>query len=110
VPGETLPSRRRREEPNLVEVIEKVFDRVEPLIKLIESLGNQSLKTRDAEGRFKTRMAWFAAAIVGIVVGVSGFLTYVGKIDGSTFTFLLGLVVGYVLSFIRDAIYPPKQQ
>ncbi len=109
--NELTPARRaRREEPNLVEVIDKVFDRVDPLIKLIESLSNQSLRTREAEGRFKTRMAWFAAIIVGLVVGTSAFLTYVGKMDGSTFGFLLGLVVGYILSFIRDAIYPPKPQ
>src|SRR3989442_13409058 len=85
VSNELTPARRaRREDPSLVDVIDRVFDRVDPLIKLIESLSEQSLRTREAEGRFKTRMAWFAAIIVGVVVGASAFLTYVGKMDGST--------------------------
>ena len=104
------PQRREPSDGSLVEVIDKVLERVEPLVKLIETFSTQSLKSREAEGRFKIWMALFAAVVVVLVVGVSAFLTYEGKLDGSTFGFLLGLVVGYVLSFIREAIYPPKQQ
>jgi hypothetical protein len=52
-------------------------------------------------------MAWVAVSVVGLIIAVSGFLTYKGKIDGSTFTFLLGLIVGYVLTFLRDQITGP---
>lgn len=106
----TTTRRNRRDDASLTEVIDKVFDRVDPLIKLVQAFSEQARQTREGEGRFKTKMAWFAAIIVTVVVGTSAFLTYESKMDGSTFGFLLGLVVGYVLSFIRDAIYPPKSQ
>jgi hypothetical protein len=53
-------------------------------------------------------MAWAAICVVAVIVGVAAFLTYHGKIDGSTFTFLLGLIVGYVLTFVRDQITGPE--
>ena len=52
-------------------------------------------------------MAWVAVLIVG--VGTSVYLTYLGKLDASTFGFLLGLVVGFVLKFIRDTISPSPE-
>jgi len=49
-------------------------------------------------------MSLFAVLLVAFIVLVAGLLTWKGKIDGSTFTFLLGLIVGYVLTFVRDQI------
>jgi hypothetical protein len=46
---------------------------------------------------------------VVLIVLVAGTLTYLDKVDGSTFTFLLGTVVGYVLTFIREWIAPPVE-
>ncbi len=107
-----LPARRDGEgkEPNALDVVNAVLDRVQPLIDLINTLADKSLRTREAEGRFKIRMAWIVAGLVVFIVGGAGVLTYFGKVDGQTFGFLLGLVVGYVLTFIRDAIYPPPKQ
>ena len=36
-----------------------------------------------------------------VIIGVATYLTLRGKIDGSTLTFLLGVIVGYVLTFVR---------
>jgi hypothetical protein len=43
-------------------------------------------------------MSWIALSLVALIVGVAAFLTYRGKIDGSTFTFLWELIIGYVLN------------
>lgn len=47
---------------------------------------------------FQKHMAWIALTVVVVIVGIAAVLTYKGKIDGSTFTFLLGLIVGHVLT------------
>ena len=83
----------------LLEFIDKVADRFEPLVKLFESYARNSLKSRQADSNFRIHMAWIAVVVVILIVGVATFLTFTGKMDGSTFGFLLGLIMGYVLTF-----------
>lgn len=90
------------------DIINVVADRADPLLKIVVAIAEGHLKAQQAQARFRAHMAWVAVIVMTLVVGVSGYLTYVGKIDGSTFAFLLGLIVGYALTFIRDAINPPK--
>lgn len=56
--------------------------------------------------KFRVGMTIVAVITVLSIVGAATFLTYVGKIEGSTFGFLLGLIIGYMLTFIRDEIGP----
>ncbi len=94
--------------PNLIDIINTIADRVEPVLKIVTTIAERYLKAQQSRADHNTKMAWVAVAVVTLVVSVSGFLTYVGKVDGSTFTFLLGLIVGYILTFIRDSISPPE--
>src|SRR3989442_1685459 len=96
-------------QPSLVDIINAIAERAEPLIKLVTTFYERSLKAQEATARFSTGMAVVAAFIITLIVAVSGFLTYSGKLDGASFTFLLGLVVGYLLNFLRDAIIPPSE-
>lgn len=59
--------------------------------------------------RFSLGLSIIAAFLILIIVGAAGFLTYHEKIDGSTFTFLLGTIVGYLLTFIQRAINPDEE-
>jgi hypothetical protein len=94
---------------SLVDIVNVISDRVDPILQLIKTWTEQNLKSREAESRFRIHMAWVAVVVVGIIVGVSTFLTWLGKMDGSTFGFLLGLVIGYALTFIRDALKPREE-
>jgi lipopolysaccharide export LptBFGC system permease protein LptF len=93
----------------LVEVINAIADRVDPLLRILTTAAERSLEAKKAEARHHVRMSWVAFAVVFLIVAVSAWLTFVGRIDGSTFTFLLGLIVGYVLTFVRDQIAPPSE-
>lgn len=92
---------------NLGDLINIIAERAKPLTDLIKGIADQYEKRGERENRFQIHMAWIALCVVLSIVTVSGFLTYEGKIDGSTFTFLLGLIVGYVLTFVRDQITGP---
>lgn len=94
----------------IIEVIDVIADRIDPLLQLLKAFFEQSAKRQQAVATLQVKMTWIVLIIVIMIVGVSGALTYLDKIDGSTFTFLLGLVVGYVLTFIRDTIRPPEKQ
>src|SRR5258708_7414569 len=109
LPAKREPRGRARQETDALDVVSAILDRVQPVITLINTIAERSLTAREAEGRFKIRMAWMGTGLVSASVGAGSVLTYVGKREGSTFGFLLGLVVGYVPTFTRDAIYPPNQ-
>lgn len=93
----------------IVQIINAIADRVDPLIKVVTAIAERALQAKVADTRFRVHMAWVAVLIVALIVGVASWLTYAGKLDGSTYGFLLGLIVGYVLTFVRDAIRPPKE-
>jgi len=94
--------------PNLVDIINVVTAKADALLNLINGMMEQHQKGKEREERFQMRMARTALLMVMGIVIIAAFLTYYGKIDGSTFTFLLGLVVGYVLTFVRDQITGPE--
>ena len=85
-------------------LIKLISEHSEPLINLIKETSEKWLKFKKSNVSYSIVMSIFAVLVVFLIVGISGYLTYKGKIDGSTFTFLLGLIVGYVLTFIRDSI------
>ncbi len=95
-------------QPNLIDLIKILAEKADPIIKLLETTIDRYQKGKEREVRLKKHMSWVALSVVIFIVGVAAVLTYRGKIDGSTFTFLLGLIVGYVLTFVRDQITGPE--
>lgn len=89
-----------------IDVVNVIADRVDPLIDLLTTWTEQSIKSQEATASHQVRMAWVVVSVVGLVVVVAAALTYLGKLDGSALTFLLGLVVGYVLTFVRESLNP----
>ena len=97
-------------QPTLTDIINTIADRAEPLIGIVKQVAEHVLQSQQARSRFSLHMSLVAGGIVTLIVVAAGLLTYAGKVDGSTFGFLLGLVVGYVLTFIRDSIRPPDNK
>ncbi len=91
-------------------LVHAIADRVDPVIKLITTIGERYVQAQETKAKYNIRMAWVAVSVITLIVLVASGLTYAGKVDGSTFTFLLGLIVGYVLTFIRDAIRPQGEK
>ena len=88
----------------LIEVISK---NVEPISTLITNVSEKYIAIKEREFEFSKTMAIIAVIVVALIIVSSAVLTYFEKIDGSTFAFLLGLIVGYVLTFVKDTITPP---
>jgi hypothetical protein len=78
-------------------------------VKLLQAAVTSYQNGQEREIKFQKHMSLIAVMLVGFIVAVAGALTWLGKIDGSTFTFLLGLIVGYVLTFVRDQITGSKE-
>ena len=106
----TTPSQPEQpQKESLAHLINVLADNVDPLLNVLKTTMENSQKTQEREISFQKYMSGVAIGLVIVIVGVAAFLTYHGKIDGSTFTFLLGLIVGYVLTFVRDQITGPGE-
>ena len=90
---------------NIIDIISK---NAGPLTELIKNFADKWIDIKETESKFSMRMSILAVFVVSFIVAVAAILTYFNKIEGATFTFLLGMVVGYMLTFIREAIYPKK--
>jgi len=108
--GFNPPSLVNIQQPNLTDIISMIADKAEPLIKLLTSTMDKYQAGQQSKANLQKHMAWVAVSVVFFVIIVAGLLTYREKIDGSTFTFLLGLIVGYVLTFVRDQITGPDSR
>lgn len=93
-------------EPPILLIVDRLADRAEPLIEIFKAFAERSAQAQATKVKFRIGMTIVAVVTVLSLVGAATFLTYVGKIEGSTFGFLLGLIIGYMLTFIRDAIGP----
>jgi hypothetical protein len=107
-PEPTAPKHPPAPQPTLIDLVNVVAEKADPIVKLLSTTFDSYQKGKEREAKIQMHMAWVAVSVVVLIVAVSGFLTYHGKIDGSTFTFLLGLIVGYVLTFVRDQITGPQ--
>ena len=80
-----------------------------PLVEMGTQYFNSNKDVTSGEHKLVFRMSFMAVLLVCVIIGSASWLTYIGKIDGSTFTFLLGLIVGYVLTFIKEGINPDSE-
>jgi len=108
VPDLIEPPQGRPQSPTLIDIINVLSDRADPVVKLLTAAVTSYQKGQERKIGYQKHMALIALAVVVLIVGIAAELTYKGKIDGSTFTFLLGLIVGYVLTFVRDQITGPE--
>ena len=81
-----------------------IAERSEKLGGFFERLFDKYIKVRESQARATLQMTRSGFWVILLIVVSAGALTYVGKIEGSTFTFFLGLIVGHVLSYIRETV------
>ena len=91
---------------DLVTLVDLVTSKMDPLLKMVTTFYERRLTQRESEIKFTKFMALCAAALVIFIVLVCAFLTFYGKLDGSTFGFLIGVVIGSALTFVRDMVKP----
>ena len=95
---------------SFLDVVDRIADRADPIIKIFTSISEKSMQAKEVEAKFRVKVSWIAVGIVMFIVLIAAILCYVGKLDGSTFGFLLGTVVGYVLTFVRDSLAPQRRK
>lgn len=101
-------------------VIEAIAKNVEPIRLLISELADKWLKIKESEFEFNKKMVESelefnkkmvntVVIIVVVIIISASVLTFTNKIEGSTFTFLLGLILGYMLTFVKEITAPKSE-
>ena len=95
--------------------LETIIENEKPISNLIDkvnetinNIADKILRHQEHEKKFSIKMSVLLAVLIIFIIIVASLLTFYNRIDGSTFTFLLGLIVGYILTFFTGAIYPPE--
>lgn len=96
----------QKPDASLIDVVNVVAERVEPIIQIIRTFAETKLKSKQSDAHFRIHMAWIAVILVATIVGVATLLAYTDRMDGAAYAFLLGTLTGYALTFIRDVVRP----
>ncbi len=111
-------SDKTEQKKEISNIIDSIGKNSEPILKILSQIAKDFLNYRAGERefeialeekaiKFRQKMGYLAIILMIFIVSVSGFLTYVNEIDGATFTFLLGIIVGYMLLFFKESVFPP---
>lgn len=81
----------------------KKFNKIiEESLPLVEKYFTAKIEKLEAP-RFRWMFIIFGS-ILFISIGLTGFLTFYGKISSENFTFLLGILIGSIITLISDVI------
>jgi uncharacterized membrane protein YjjP (DUF1212 family) len=80
--------------------IKDIENLVKVLKPLADTLAPAFLKIKELEAPVIRRQQWMNFVIMVLLAGLIGVLTYLGRIDPSAATGLLGSIIGYVFGFI----------
>ena len=80
---------------------------LEKAIPLIEKYYSTKLEKIEAP-KFKYTLIIFSFLLFVVVIG-TGILVFYGKVSSENFTFLIGILIGSVITFLRDIIIEAQQ-
>ena len=75
---------------------------IEKGLPLVEKYFSAKIEKLEAP-RFRWMFIIFGTILL-VSIGLTGFLTFYGKISSENFTFLLGILIGSIITLIGDAI------
>lgn len=93
---------------NLLDLIDKVAEKVDPVVQLIQTIAQKHQEGAKARAKFKIQLVWVAVVVIGLILIGATFMTYAEKMAGSTYGFLLGTIVGYALTLVTELINPSE--
>lgn len=105
-----VPNESKQPQPNL-DWIPTLLNSVMPLAKEYVDLQKSKFDfkvRRDEKASVHNRKLTFSLLIfLGVVIGIVAILALYGKVSGDALLFMIGVVVGYIITMIQGLIYEP---
>jgi hypothetical protein len=80
------------------------------VLEVINAFGEQVSHARTAKMRVSQQISWLVFLFLALIIVATGVLVYVGKMSDGSFTFLLGVMVGYLMQFADKILFKPEEQ
>jgi len=106
-------SDEQRPQPSNTEWIPILINSVVPLVKeyvdFQKSKFDYKVKRDERASQHNRKLIFSMLLFLGGVIGISSLLTFYGKISGDALLFMIGIIVGYIITMIQGLIYEPWQ-
>jgi len=79
------------------EVEEKKTEQTAKIIELTKDLAGRLERYYSAK---TSKFVWPSIALIAAVIGTSTALAWIGRVSGETYAFLMGTVIGYLISIL----------
>lgn len=96
-----MPKKKQTEDIEYKKLVlmKEAINEIAPLVK---DYYEKRLNSLDAPVFKYTTLAFWSLIVV--ILGGTGFLVYAGKLDTSNFTLIVGITLGYLMTFIKKLI------
>lgn len=93
----------------LSEVLQSVDAHSDGVVKVIQAFGEEVRKTKESHSKDLRHLArWFFGSLA-VLVAISGALVFADKMSGASFTFLVGTLVGSIITFVGMMGFTSRQ-
>jgi uncharacterized membrane protein len=103
----------QRPQPSNTDWIPILINSVVPLVKeyvdFQKSKFDYKVKRDERASQHNRKLIFSMLLFLGGVIGISSLLTFYGKISGDALLFMIGIIVGYIITMIQGLIYEPWQ-
>ena len=76
--------------------------------EVISAFGEQVSHARTAKLRISQQTSWLVFSFLGLIVLATGALVYAEKMSDGSLTFLLGVIIGYLMHFADKILFQPE--
>ncbi len=91
----------------LSDLVTAVMPLAKEYVDLQKSKFDFSVKRDERAGSHNRKLTSYLLVFLGIVIGITAVLTYLGKVSGDALLFMVGIVVGYLMNMIQGLLYSP---
>ena len=89
----------------LSDLVTAVMPLAKEYVDLQKSKFDFSVKRDERAGSHNRKLTSYLLVFLGIVIGITAVLTYLGKVSGDALLFMVGIVVGYLMNMIQGLLY-----
>jgi uncharacterized membrane protein len=108
----TQKDKSNSSQPN-PEWIPILINSIAPLAKeyvdLQKSKFDYKVKRDERASHHNRKLIFSLLLFLSVIIGISSLLTFYGKVSGDALLFMIGVIVGYIITMIQGLVYEPWQ-
>jgi hypothetical protein len=96
-------------QPVVSDPLDSLTRNKDSVLQVIGAIGNEVSHARTARIKVSQQISWMVFLFLALIIVGTGALVYVGRVSDGSFTFLLGVIVGYLMQFADKLVRPQDE-